>query len=58
MQILAGQGTPIVVFSGFEDELVRQEALRIGAAEFIVKGKVSPEALAQVLVQAAHQQHH
>jgi two-component system cell cycle sensor histidine kinase/response regulator CckA len=42
-------GTPIVVLTGLDDELRGLEAIRAGAEDYLVKGRVSGHALARIM---------
>lgn len=45
-------GLPIVILTGYEDDTLALEAMRLGAQDYLVKGQLGGKALTRVLCQA------
>lgn len=46
------EGTPVVVLTGIEDDQLAEEALNLGAADYLCKGRLDPEHLTQAIAKA------
>lgn len=46
------EGTPVVVLTGIEDDQLAQQALDLGAADYLCKGRLDPEHLTQAIAKA------
>lgn len=46
------EGTPVVVLTGIEDDQLAEEALNLGAADYLCKGRLDAQHLTQAIAQA------
>lgn len=52
--VSSGDPTPIILLTGYGDPEVDQEAMRLGASDFMVKGELSPQLLERSIRYSIH----
>ena len=55
---IAAPDVPVVIMTGFANQDIAQQAVRLGAQDYLIKGEISGEALARILRYAILRQRH